>query len=220
MFRQSLSGERFTLIELLVVIAIIAILIALLCRRCRKFAKPRAAPNVKTTSSKMGLAVANHHDVYKAYPSGGTKPGSTPLACGPGAVPASVRLRISCPNPGAGPTQILPYIEQQALWQDPNDLDVGGTPIKTYICPRAEGQRSSLQSIGPARMSRAYMMDYSGSGGQLAHPDIGNTSNTFDGALIPSRLLAPRKYRPHEGYYGRHLQYHAHRRGNTFRKPK
>ncbi len=105
---QGLRARRaFTLIELLVVIAIIAILIALLLPAVQQAREAARRTQCKNNMKQLGLAMHNYHDVYKCFPIGSSGSpngiGTQPLGW-----PWSMR--------------ILPYIEQQALF---NQLNVG-----------------------------------------------------------------------------------------------
>src|SRR5579884_3825534 len=97
--RQKPAG--FTLIELLVVIAIIAILIALLVPAVQKVREAAARTQCENNLKQLGLACHNFHDVYKGLP-----PGKTNFKNASGQT-----VNISWVP------WILPYIEQQALYQ-------------------------------------------------------------------------------------------------------
>ena len=99
MFHTRRSG--FTLIELLVVIAIIAILIALLVPAVQKVREAAARTQCANNMKQMSLALHSFEDANRALPplanwAGGRFPGT-----------------YGCPH-----VFILPYIEQQNLWND------------------------------------------------------------------------------------------------------
>ncbi len=133
----------FTLVELLVVIAIIGILIALLLPAVQ--AAREAARRTQCTNNlkQIGLALHNHHDVYKRFPPGGAS------FIGPWG-------RFVHPTGGEAGWGaswvffVLPYVEQSALYQQVNlessnpgwgDATVSDVirnkVIPTFLCPSA-----------------------------------------------------------------------------------
>jgi len=116
----------FTLIELLVVIAIIAILIALLVPAVQKVREAAARIQCTNNLKQMGLGLQNYHDAKKLLPSSGYTGQAQPNSW--------------CPQ-----FQILPYVEQGAMYSaviasaggdgtnNANYNSPAGVPI--YICP-------------------------------------------------------------------------------------
>lgn len=91
---RSTKVRGFTLIELLVVIAIIAILIALLLPAVQQAREAARRTQCKNNLKQLGLAMHNYHDVHNKFPVG------TYSCCW-----------------GTWQVAILPYIEQNALFQ-------------------------------------------------------------------------------------------------------
>jgi prepilin-type N-terminal cleavage/methylation domain-containing protein len=157
-FRWFQRTRGFTLIELLVVIAIIAILIGLLLPAVQKVREAAARAQCQNNLKQMSLATVNCADSHS-----GTLPG----ACG------KYPNAFASANNSYGPTtyQILPYIEQQALYNaayqpnggptgqngsypdyEPYWNNFGGVrfQVKTYLCPSdpTAGPISSQNSSG------------------------------------------------------------------------
>ena len=111
--QKRISRERlaFTLVELLVVIAIIGILVGLLLpavQAAREAARRiQCANNIK----QLSLALINHQDTHRSFPSGGWGYYWTgDPDRGPGVQ-----------QPGSWAFSILPFMEQQSLYTLPSD---------------------------------------------------------------------------------------------------
>jgi prepilin-type processing-associated H-X9-DG protein len=143
------------LIELLVVIAIIAVLVGMLLAAIQK-AREAANRTVCANSLKqIGLAFHLHADCHTHFADGGELRGNVRTKPGGGIAAA--------PDQDWGwAYQILPFIEQNNAWEEPNDAKVAATAIPLYFCP----SRRPPQVIGGRSM-----IDYAGNGGVSAHSE-------------------------------------------------
>ncbi|MCY2988295.1 MAG: DUF1559 domain-containing protein [Planctomycetota bacterium] len=135
MFRR----KAFTLVELLVVIAIIGILVALLLPAIQAARESSRRTQCGNNAKQLALSFQNYHDIYRKLPRYAMQSKNAAGTCGQW-------------QGFSAHTMLLPYIEQQAVWDDvqqqynlATDLNAGWTsgffttvrrtPISTYRCP-------------------------------------------------------------------------------------
>jgi len=119
--------SAFTLIELLVVIAIISVLIALLLPAVQSAREAARRIQCVNNEKQIGLALHNYNDAFQVLPA--AEMGFLGLANGANFSALS---------------QILPYLEQPALFNslnyslfdvDPSNTTVAVTSVSGFICP-------------------------------------------------------------------------------------
>ena len=110
--------RAFTLIELLVVIAIIAILIGLLLPAVQKVREAAARSTCQNNTKQLALAMHNYHDANMALPPSV----ATALVGQDGTAVAFTEDRRTWAM------YLLPYIEQEAMWQMVEQAIAAGHP--------------------------------------------------------------------------------------------
>jgi prepilin-type N-terminal cleavage/methylation domain-containing protein/prepilin-type processing-associated H-X9-DG protein len=101
------AANGFTLVELLVVIAVIGILVALLLPAVQAARESARRAECQNHLKQLGLAAICHHDTNKYFPSGGWGWKWT----------GDPNRGVGLLQPGGWWFSILPFCEQQALWQ-------------------------------------------------------------------------------------------------------
>src|SRR5207249_6895371 len=137
-----LSREGFTLVELLVVIAIIGVLVALLLPAVQAAREAARRTQCNNNMRQLTLGVHNFHDVNQVFPASQDQWVN------------SKGVTIGC----SWVTRILPFIEQQALyqiynfdaaWDDAatNDSATGADKykVKGFLCPSAPPDKDRRQ---------------------------------------------------------------------------
>jgi len=176
-----MTGSRsrgFTLVELLVVIAIIGILIGMLLpavQQVREAARRTACSN---NLKQIGIAVHDYESSLQLFPDGGKnwwagrrKQGGVP--------------RMAPDQNWGWLYQILPFIEQNNLYEEPDNAIVRRTPVPAYFC----ASRRPPTVLGGTRA----VNDYAGNAGlRLNGGGLGNWGDGMNGGVIVRGGFAPK----------------------------
>jgi hypothetical protein len=156
---------------LLVVVAIIVVLIALLLPAVQKVREAAARMSCSNNLKQIGLAVHNHHDVAGRFPYGGwhVYPEDHPCGGDPHATTPQAREAS-----WSWAYFLLPYIEQDNLYKEPDPTVVRTSPVKLYYCP---ARRPAQVYNGTAKI------DYAGNAGSVATGANGVVMQTPLGAI-------------------------------------
>jgi prepilin-type N-terminal cleavage/methylation domain-containing protein/prepilin-type processing-associated H-X9-DG protein len=160
------APRAFTLVELLVVIAIIGVLVSLLLPAVQSSREASRRTQCQNHLKQIGLAFHQHHDSMHFFPTGGWDWTTPPTYVN--GTPATGRAQKA----GWG-FQILPYIEQTAVWNgsggttDSEKAIVAiGTPIRIFFCPTRRPPQTVIygepQYLGGVEAKHA-LCDYSAS---------------------------------------------------------
>jgi prepilin-type N-terminal cleavage/methylation domain-containing protein/prepilin-type processing-associated H-X9-DG protein len=160
MLRQSSRSNRaFTLVELLVVIAIIGVLIALLLPAVQAAREAARRAQCQNNLKQIGLAMQNHVNAMRVFPSGGNGPNPFvyDYTSGP---KTNATTGSGSPN---GPAkqglgwayQILPYLEQGAIKGLVSQVQMQQLTVPGYYCP---SRRSAEKVQGATGLT--VLMDY------------------------------------------------------------
>lgn len=172
------GAAAFTLVELLVVIAIIGILVALLLPAIQAAREAARRTQCINNEKQLALACLLHLDTHKAFPTAGWAHTFYVPRAKKGTTPAVLEDQT-----WGWLYQVMPFIEGQNLWAEPNDFIVMRDGPVEVICPTRRG-RTRLYTWQPA--TGEMLSDYVGNGGDTDVP------GTADLGLTPLQRTDPR----------------------------
>jgi len=155
----------FTLVELLVVITIIGILIALLLPAVQGARESARRAQCANNLKQIALAFLNYHSAHDAFPDGGKNICDHPRHGAADGSRCGGADSWGCCSPWdrsewSWPYALLPYLEQQALYDQPNNSTgnsvIYKTPLPVWHCPT---RRRAVLYNGQAKI------DYAGNAG-------------------------------------------------------
>jgi len=180
------KAAAFTLVEMLVVIAIIGILVALLIPAVQGVRAASSRISCASNLKNLGLALLQHHDMFKVFPSNGGWDGkqTIPSASGPPFTPETFDFttnkgyKFGVGDPTLSPQDqsgswgyaILPYVEQEAMYRQ-SEWQIG---LSVFICPSRRPPDAT-----PCVPNDAYGI-YTSGGWEWGRTDYGASIYAFD----------------------------------------
>ncbi len=145
---QSSQVHRgFTLVELLVVIAIIGVLVALLLPAIQAAREAARRTQCINQLRQMGIALQNHVDAQKVFPTGGNVPNPRIEDYNSGSINSPGRPN-GANRQGLGAFyQMLPYLEQNSVKGLVTQAQLQASIISLYNCPSRRSPGTGPQNV-------------------------------------------------------------------------
>lgn len=160
----SSARQGFTLIELLVVIAIIAILVGLLLPAVQKVREAAANTECLNNLKQLGIAFNSYNNEREGLPPGGRNAPDGDPCC---------RGEDNDRGQWSWAYHLLPYMEQNAIYNAPNHNTVYQSVVKTYYCP---ARRLPRRFGSHSRIDYAANAGETGNNGVIRRSDRGRLS--------------------------------------------
>ncbi len=180
----------FTVVELLVVIAIIGVITSLTIPAVQMAREASRKTTCSNNLKQLAMAAQSHNTTFEYFPNAGGLSGASRSKTTSGIPKRSIEQDWGVFY------QLLPYLEQEALFSNTNDAQVAGAKLKLYFCPtrRSPTTVSGSTENGLTGSDPRGGVDYAGSGGDqqgaAAFPATGNMNNQ-NGVILPRPNAVP-----------------------------
>jgi prepilin-type N-terminal cleavage/methylation domain-containing protein len=144
--RHLAASRGFTLVELLVVIAIIGILVALLLPAVQAARESARRAQCINHLKQIGIGFMTHETAHRFLPGSGWSPW----------VVGDPQLGVGREQPGGWMYQILPYIEEQAVYNLPDDGDKAVTPNQRNLALRLQESPVTIFNCPSRRPAKVF----------------------------------------------------------------
>jgi prepilin-type N-terminal cleavage/methylation domain-containing protein len=183
-------ARGFTLVELLVVIAIIGILVALLLPAIQAAREAARRTQCVNQLRQMIVAMQNHVSALQIFPTGGIEPWPQIEDYSQGGKPFGPKKQGL-----SWAFQILPFLEEGAVYGLATTTQIEQTPINMYFCPtRRTPTRHPVE--------RTWLMDYAAAAPTRSRGQWLASDGSFDMAVSGTGCRTAHGYWGYRNYMG------------------